>query len=232
MNMGLIRESSKIDRHTRNLFSDGDLMRRVVVFLTAVLFGPPVALHAQTPFETLQRFRSEYPTPMAPAQIGELLNRVAWTHRAEGYGLLRKDGGARCPHPGGTFVSCDILISTATGHHYDVLVAQEAEARPVWRDVGPCVLGPSSGCEMSRFLAPTQPGGSTTGPDLGPTPDRSLHEAITALTAQVRQLHEHLAGVQQGVTEINRQLTTLSAKPHTALRGSLLGLPIVLRPQE
>lgn len=103
---------------------------------------------------TLERLRPEYPTPMSPAQLGEYLNRVAWEHRADGWGLLRKTAGNRCPAPQGVEVACDILIHAPSIRHFDVLMDAGGASVPVWQDAGTCVLGPTSGCEMSRFLAP------------------------------------------------------------------------------
>jgi hypothetical protein len=102
---------------------------------------------------TVERIRAEYPTPMTQPQMGELLNRVAWEHRAEGWGILKKTAGFRCPAPQGVTVACDILVHAPTVWHYDVLINAGIESRPAWQDVGPCVI-PGSGCEMSRFVAP------------------------------------------------------------------------------
>lgn len=134
-------------------------MKRILLSFVIALWALPVA--AQTSLlPTLQRFRAEYPTPMSRPQIGELLNRVAWEHRAEGWGLLKKSGGSNCPAPQGVAISCDILIHAPTILHFDVLSDAENTAGPTWRLVGPCVLGPSSGCSMSNYLAPVKPVGS------------------------------------------------------------------------
>jgi hypothetical protein len=125
-----------------------------LVLCWCAAFGGTPARAQTSVLSTLERFRAEYPTPMSPSQLGELLNRVAWEHRAAGWGLLRKTGGSRCPAPQGVEVACDILIHAPTIIHYDVLIDAEGAAIPTWRDAGPCVLGPSSGCEMSRYLAP------------------------------------------------------------------------------
>jgi len=131
-------------------------MKRLLLTLAVVSWAAPGA--AQTSLlPTLERLRAEYPTPMSPAQLGEYLNRVAWEHRAEGWGLLEKGGGNRCPAPQGVDVSCDMLIHAPSIHHFDVLADSEGAAIPVWRDVGPCVIGPSSGCDMSNYLAPIGP---------------------------------------------------------------------------
>jgi len=113
-------------------------------------------LSAQTSLlPTLQALRPEYPTPMSRVQIGEYLNRVAWLHRDEGWGLMKKPG--KCPAPQGVDISCDILIHEPSIHHFDVLIDWENKAIPSWQDDGPCIIGPTSGCSMSYYLAPISP---------------------------------------------------------------------------
>lgn len=86
-----------------------------------------------TPLETLQTIRPLYPTPMSNAQLGEMLNQVAWLHRAEGYGLLYKPAGANCPQPQtGIKVSRDILM-LPDGRIYDCLIDAEGDATPTWQ---------------------------------------------------------------------------------------------------
>jgi hypothetical protein len=139
-------------------------MKRTLLTFIIALWAFPVA--AQTSLlPTVQKFRAQYPTPMSRPQLGDLLNRIAWEHRAEGWGLLKKTGGSNCPAPQGVPVSCDILVHAPTIQHFDILSDAENSAGPTWRNVGPCVLGPSSGCAMSNFLAPVRPiggGGSYT----------------------------------------------------------------------
>jgi hypothetical protein len=125
---------------------------------TMLLLSAAPALAQPNRLATVQRVRADYPTPMSPAQQAELLNRVAWEHRAEGWGLLIKTGGNRCPAPQGVDVACDILVHAPTQWHYDVLVDAGAAAGPAWGDAGPC--DPNiSGCSMDRFLAPIAPAG-------------------------------------------------------------------------
>jgi hypothetical protein len=129
----------------------------IVLFLSAVAV-PELAVAQTSLLPTMQRIRPEYPSPWASlAQVGEFLNRVAWEHRAEGWGLLRKTGGTRCPapHGGGIEISCDILIHQPTQLHFDVLVDGSVTGVPTWREVGPCdPIFTFGGCEMSRFLLP------------------------------------------------------------------------------
>jgi hypothetical protein len=148
-----------------------------------------------TPLDTLVALRKGYPTPMSNDQLGELLNAVAWQHRAEGYGLLSKPQGANCLQPQtGTLIARDILASAA-GKHFDVLVDAEGAARPVWQDKG--------AYQPSRFVSPVD---STvplprppTPPPTGPTISQSYPDEATWWTA----LFE----------EIDR-LYTLADRPH------------------
>lgn len=135
-------------------------MKRLLIGLGIWLCATPVL--AQTSLlPTLERIRLEYPTPMSPEQHGEYLNRVAWEHRNEGWGLLRKDGGNRCPAPQGVYVACDILVYAPNPWHFDVLIDSGVSDIPAWIDKGPCVLSPTSGCEMGHFVLPVPSGPNT-----------------------------------------------------------------------
>jgi hypothetical protein len=128
----------------------------VLVVVGAIWATPARAQAVLLP--TLQAFRAQYPTPMTHAQRAELLNRVAWQHRAEGWGLLEKSGGTRCPAPQGLDVACDILMHLPTGLHWDVLVDHDYAAIPVWRLVGPV--------ELWRFVAPAKPAQAVVAADM------------------------------------------------------------------
>ncbi len=104
---------------------------------------------------TLERIRPEYPTPMSSAQLGEYLNRVAWEHRGDGWGLFRKPGGTRCDAPQGVTVSCDILLHNPSGGVFDVLVDGTGIAVPYWRFVETCTRAASGDC--ATFVAPIRP---------------------------------------------------------------------------
>ena len=121
-------------------------MRRILIALTITLCAAP-ALAQTSLLPTLQRIRREYPTPMSQAQLGELLNRVAWEHRGDGWGLLRKMSGNRCPTPQNVPVSCDFLFHLPTLHGYDVLVASDSAAQPAWQ--GPHDMSD----DVTRFVA-------------------------------------------------------------------------------
>lgn len=90
-----------------------------------------------TPFDTLVELRQDYPTPMTPAQIGELLNQVAWVHRESGYGLLRKPGGANCPQPGTLILVSHDILMLPDGRIFDCLIDAEGDADPTWSEKNP-----------------------------------------------------------------------------------------------
>src|SRR5256885_109157 len=86
----------------------GDWRKPLFVLAFALLVAMPASAQSSLLTEVISA-RSRYPASMTAAQVGEMLNAVAWAHRAEGWGLLRKGAGNSCPLAG-TFISCDILI--------------------------------------------------------------------------------------------------------------------------
>lgn len=116
-----------------------------------------------TPFDTLQALRPTYPTPMSEAQLGEMLNAVAWTHRAEGWGVIRKPSGANCPQPQtGIRMSKDLLMQLPSADYYDVLIDSDGAATPTWGYKG--VGDPAS------FLAPVDAAVPIPPPQPNPPP--------------------------------------------------------------
>jgi hypothetical protein len=141
-------------------------MKALAFVFTALLLAAPVAAQPSLLGDVAAE-RAKYGAAMSPGQVAAMLNQVAWNHRAEGRGLLRKGAGNSCPLRD-TFISCDILIHAPSVQHFDVLQDAENTARPQWNLVGPCVLSDSSGCSMANFLAPFDPGGPVTPPYVPP----------------------------------------------------------------
>src|SRR3954462_35577 len=86
---------------------------------TGIIWGSDV--DRPKPSDVLKQYRAEYPTPMdTAAHVGELLNRVAWEYRDLGMKLLGKTGGATCPMPNGTLISCDFPVHAPSVTGFDV----------------------------------------------------------------------------------------------------------------
>jgi len=117
-----------------------------------------------TPLETLKRLRPAYSTPMSKDQLGAYLNAVAWTHRADGYGLLKKPTGSNCRQPQtGTLISSDILCKVEGKNLllWDVLIGSGEKAVPTWG-------AKKSLQDLSRWVAPVDASVALP-PDPGPT---------------------------------------------------------------
>lgn len=220
-------------------------MKRLILGCLLLL---PLTASAQTSLlPTAERLRAEYPAQMSREQVGELLNRIAWEHRNEGWGLLKKTGGSRCPVAPGIEASCDILIHAPSVRHFDVLSDSESAAQPVWRDVGPCVLGHSSGCDMSHFLAPVQPANepaSSPQPipeppanspppvDLGPiyAQIEALRGEIAELRAYAGTLRDLIHGQTQATETLSLRMQLLESRPvFTGCQVSFFGLGLSCR---
>lgn len=184
-------------------------MRKLLIAL--VLLAAPV--QAQTLLEPMTKLRASYPPTVTRAQVGEMLNQIAWAHRADGWGLLKKTGGNRCPAPHGVDVSCDILIHAPSGKHFDVLADSEGVATPVWRDVGPCVLGPGSGCDMANFLAPIAPANSPQ-PIPEPPADSPQPIDLSAVYAQIDWLKAAIESQRAEIAALRDYAGTLRDMIH------------------
>ena len=122
-----------------------------------------------TPYETLVEIRPEYPTPMSNDQLGEMLNRVAWIHRSDGWGLLAKPDGASCKQPvTGTKIARDILCIINPNIHYDCLVDAEGQAKPIWQNKGSYLT--------QRFVSPVDPSAVVPPDNGGTNPDNPCPE--------------------------------------------------------
>lgn len=171
------------------------------LFFTACLtYGvcyPPVAstvLAQDSLLPTLHAIRAAYPTPMAAEQIGELLTRTAAS--APGWGLLKKDTGARCPTPMGVTVACDYLVWMPTGQGYDVLLDAEGQGIPTWNrgDVFP----------PDRAIVPrVAPDPAPSDP---PVADDPSHDLILDALAQLEQRQSELQAL------IEREAAALRAE--------------------
>ena len=159
--------------------------------------------YAQTPYESLVAYRAQYPTPMATAaQIGELLNRVAWEFRAQGARLLGKKGGSNCPTPSGVLISCDYLVHgpSLTGHDVFQDAGPGGLTRPVQFTWGPGKedLAGAIASGARTLVEPTLPDSTTdpsvpTIPDPGtdvPNPGTPATPALTLLQQTINEFRQ------------------------------------------
>lgn len=118
-------------------------MIRFLVMGALLLFVPQTALAQRLPEDvckTLKRERLHLQTPTVPvncakqtythpfcAQVGAMLNAVAWEHQFTRWGVSRKKSGNRCPSPAGE-ISCDVLM-LPDGAYWDVLIAVGEETK-------------------------------------------------------------------------------------------------------
>lgn len=73
-------------------------------------------------FATVQRVAAKYPGRVSDETLAKALNEIAWTHREEGYGLSRKEGGRHIVHPTLGAIAEDIL-QLPDGTHWDIFLS-------------------------------------------------------------------------------------------------------------
>jgi hypothetical protein len=137
--------------------------------LVAILIPLKLVAQERHPvLKTMEQIRGEYPSDWSHEDRGKFLNRTAWIHKADGWGMLRKPGGNNCPTPQGVAISCDYLVFGPTMQGYDVL---GDETVPQFN------LGDNFANDPGRFLLPVDPNPGTPVPNPGtpiPPPAESL----------------------------------------------------------
>lgn len=165
-------------------------MKRYIVIVALALVGIPAAASAQPNLSReLRDLRDGYHSAtITQAQAGELIARLVFTHRAEGFGLLRKDGGNNCPVPNSPIrVSCDIVLHRPTLSFCDVLGDAPDPDRPGAAAPNWCATFEPG--DMANFFAPPDPGGVAPPPPPPPPStgvtraemDAAIHAAIVDL---------------------------------------------------
>lgn len=203
----------------------------------------------------LRAARAAYPAAMSREQAATYLNDFAYSH--EGWGLLKKGSGNSCPlHE--TYVSCDILIhkgaTDETSIHYDVAGQADFDGgnnmAPAFNPVGPCVLGPSSGCSMTNFLPPYVPAGGgpqpPSQPPVGPVVPSDFESAVRSFIEDVRaaigrleqaqgQSDARLVSLEESVAVlVSRSVGGGGSLPPIVFpvyKGSLFGVGVTLKPE-
>jgi len=141
-------------------------MNKTLLMIALLVLPSPSWAQPPAIRDALTSSRALYPTPMAPAQVSEMLSRALVNH--PGWALLRKDGGNNCPTPyQGIGVSCDWIIDVPSGWGYDVLYDQEGTGRLVWTDGVPNGVGIST---VPAWPVGTQPTPTVPPPVVVPPP--------------------------------------------------------------
>lgn len=164
----------------------------------------------------LKEYRRDYPDLMTDAQAVELLNRVAWARRADGWGLRRKESGNHGVRHDGARCSVDWLLHLPTVTGVDCLAdagldraAIKARAarrgqrvptqntRPQWGELVPF--------EKGVFVPPIEPKPIEGGGD--PDPDKPDDE----LAVRVGKLEATAAALKHEIEQRDDALRTLVA---------------------
>lgn len=148
--------------------------------------------------KTLKAVRGSGPIT-SKEQLADMLNRVAWTHRATGWGLSTKKTGNRCPRTlDGAEVACDVLHHQPTNELWDVFIA----ADPGTPTTPTCTQMVGKATDPNRpWLAPIDPQG----------PDPKDQE-IAELKKKLAEADAALAGARGRITELEGALGACQAR--------------------
>lgn len=219
------------------------------LLLNVALLMNVATVSAETPFETLVRFRQDYPAHMTAPQHGELLNRLAWFHKDSGMKLLGKASGNNCPTPEAVFISCDYIVWTQDAPKYsgfDILSGRDDGTTDVvaftWgpgkedlqgaiasgaRTLVEPTLPDNGGPVTPDPTDPTEPNPGTTLPNPGLTLlQQTLNEFRQEFHEEVIRAEEERAAQRAFRTEVGIQwgkVTKFVAKYGTIIAGAVLG---------
>lgn len=165
--------------------------------------------------KTVKSIRGSGPIT-SPGQLADMLNAMAWAHRADGWGVSTKRGGNRCPRFDGQDIACDILHHKPTNQLWDVFVAAGVgEPTNVT-----CSQMVGVGTDPNRpWLAPIEPqgGGGGTDPKDQEIAElkKKLAEADAALTSargRITELEGALNACQARTGELEGQVATVTTE--------------------
>lgn len=171
-----------------------------LVLVALLLLPSPSWAQPQAIRDSLIASRVLYPTPMAPAQVSEMLSRALIVH--PGWQLLRKDGGSACPTPyTGVQVSCDWIIDVPGGWGYDVLADVEGAGRLTWSD------GVPNGAGIQTVPAwpvggPQQPQEPQT-PIGGPVTPDVIRAIVSSEVDKIYAQNERIFAALQNLDDMN-----------------------------
>jgi hypothetical protein len=199
-----------------------------------------------TPLEMLRTMRIGYPTLMSPAQLGALLNAVAWAYRDQGMALLGKPGGNNVPAPSGALISSDFLVHVPSRTGHDVLTDNGTSTEPATRNgiilgfewgPGPEDLSAPLASGARTIVFATDPGavvlpGDPKPPGPGPMPADDLDRALLHATASLlEQLEARVEVHRLRMEAINTRFDADVAKLQLQIDGlNKAAAPAVKKP--
>lgn len=223
------------------------MMKKTGTFVVAMALLPTMAMAQVAPvIDSMRAVRSIYPTPMAKAQVSEMLSRTLINFPT--FRLLRKTGGNVCPTPyPGVEVSCDWVVDTASGHAWDVVRDVDTLAEIGIGGDGP--LGPGLELVMPWPVGVTPPPGQTPQPQTGAVDYDRIRVLIGAEVAPIltylANMQDNDAAIRGDIAKVSEQVRVhdektnvliaalKNAKTYLVAGSGLLGwlIPKLLAPQ-
>lgn len=133
--------------------------------------------------DTLTLLRRDYGTTMDDNQCVELLNEAAWIHKAEGYGLSRKEFGTRGLRYDGQECCHDVLM-LQDGRYWDCLGEAGKASIPIWSATPNGIITD----ERRGWVAPIVPQGGVNPHPPDPPPAGDLEARVTKIEDWLRSL--------------------------------------------
>lgn len=187
--------------------------------------------------------RAKYPERLQdPEDAADILNAVAWKHRADGWGLSAKPRGNNVFSEGhGKFVAYDILHHKPTDTLWDVATGEWENFVPQWAHQ------PEHHHDPDRpWLAPVKPAEDAPEPEPVPTPEPTPTPSpvppvdLTPVLAQLKdienditKLYDALGAVAEAITSVHTRMDTPPVYTGQVKGGWPLGtVNVTLTPKE
>ena len=148
--------------------------------------------------DTVAQVRGKYGEKPSLDECGAICNEVAWIHRAEGFGVSRKESGTRAVRHDGTNIAVDVIMKT-DGDAWDILVGAGEQAAPAFYPLGK-ITDPARG-----FVAPIAP------KDAPPTPSPDPPPSQDELLRSIKILSDHVIGALEEIHLIRSDIAALTA---------------------
>ena len=191
-------------------------MKDITALIIALFLGAIPGLQNDLPSAVCLTVKEEWKVSkqesggktLTPAQLGAFLNRVAWKHRGDGFGVNKKNFGNFCPSPAGP-VACDIIqrndvlwdIVTSAGDPGEGPTCGNGEvidrSDPYWKN--------------RPFVSPVNPGAEPK-PEPKPEPPPcdwpDQRGEVANLRKEFASLEGHYKEAMDKIQELQQDLTT------------------------